>query len=79
MDLNNKWYGGIIEKTMPFMEFQHRSCAVLRIDCNTDTAKRLDPITVAHSSTGNRGVQVNGKIYAHPSHADTVLVIDTNL
>jgi hypothetical protein len=42
MDLNNKWYGGIIGKDNAVYEFQ-RSCAVLRIDCNTDTAKLIGP------------------------------------
>jgi DNA-binding beta-propeller fold protein YncE len=78
MDLNNKWYGGIMGKDNACYGVPYRSCAVLRIDCNTDTAKLVGPDYGCAFFNWHGGVQVNGKIYAHPSHADTVLVIDTN-
>jgi hypothetical protein len=37
MDLNNKWYGGIVGRDNAVYGVPYRSCAVLRIDCNTDT------------------------------------------
>jgi DNA-binding beta-propeller fold protein YncE len=78
MQLGNKWYGGITGKDNAVYGVPYRSCAVLRIDCNTDTAKLVGPDYGCAFFNWHGGVQVNGKIYAHPSHADTVLVIDTN-
>lgn len=78
MDLNNKWYGGIIGKDNAVYGVPYRSCAVLRIDCKTDTAKLIGPDYGCAFFNWHGGVQVNGKIYAHPSHADAVLVINTN-
>jgi len=78
MDLNNKWYGGIVGRDNAVYGVPYRSCAVLRIDCNTDTATLIGPDYGCAFFNWHGGIQVNGKIYAHPSHADTVLVIDTN-
>jgi len=56
----------------------YRASAVLRIDCATDTATLVGPDYGPAKFFWHGGIQVNGKIYAHPSHADTILVIDTN-
>ena len=79
LDLVNKWYGGILGKDNAVYGIPYRSCAVLRIDCNTSTAKLIGPDVGCSKYNWHGGIQVHGKIYAHPSHADdTVLVIDTN-
>ena len=78
LSLQNKWYGGIVGADNAVYGIPYRSGALLRIDAKTETA------TLIGSDYGNAqynwhgGIQVNGKIYAHPSHADTVLVVDTN-
>ena len=71
-------YGGIVGKDNAVYGIPYRASAVLRIDCNTDTAKIVGPNYGLAKYNWHGGVCVNGKIYAHPSHADTLLVIDTN-
>eukprot|EP00977_Amphora_coffeiformis_P009192 scaffold2094_cov146-Amphora_coffeaeformis.AAC.4 len=79
LDLGNKWYGGILGDDNAVYGICYRSCAVLRIDCDTDTAALVGPDYGCAGFNWHGGIKVNGKIYAHPSHApDTVLVIDTN-
>ena len=73
----NKWYGGIMGEDNCCYGIPYRSCAVLKIDCNKDTAKLIGPEYPPAQYHWHGGIQRNGKIYAHPSHADTVLVIDT--
>lgn len=50
---------------------------VLRIDSTNDTAKVIGPNYGIGNFFWHGGIKRHGKIYAHPSHADTVLVIDT--
>jgi hypothetical protein len=75
----NKWYGGIVGADNAVYGIPYRAGAVLRIDCNTDTAKLVGPNYGCHQFNWHGGVCVHGKIYAHPSHAETVLKIDTNV
>lgn len=77
--VNNKWYGGIVGKDNAVYGIPYRASAILRIDCNTDTAKVVGPNYGIGKYNWHGGASVNGKIYAHPSHADTMLVIDTNV
>ena len=51
---------------------------MLRIDCTRDTATLFGPDHGNTKFQWHGGIQQHGKIYAHPSHANTVLVIDTN-
>jgi hypothetical protein len=78
IDMTNKWYGGIVGKNNCVYGVPYRSCAVLKIDCSADAATLVGPDYGTTKYNWHGGIQVNGKIYAHPSHADTVLVIDTN-
>jgi hypothetical protein len=78
IDTTNKWYGGITGKDNCVYGVPYRTCAVLKIDCTAETATLVGPDYGTTKYNWHGGVQVNGKIYAHPSHADTVLVIDTN-
>ncbi|GKY95392.1 hypothetical protein MPSEU_000500800 [Mayamaea pseudoterrestris] len=75
---SNKWYGGIFGVDNCVYGIPYRSCAVLRIDCNNDSASLVGPDYGVAKFNWHGGIQVNGKIYAHPSHANTVLVIDTH-
>jgi hypothetical protein len=77
LDMANKWYGGITGDDNCVYGIPYRSCAVLRIDCNRDTATLMGPDYGIDKYNWHGGVLVRGKLYAHPSHADTVLVIDT--
>jgi hypothetical protein len=74
----NKWYGGIVGADNAVYGIPYRSCAVLRIDCNTNTASLVGRDYGSSYFNWHGGIQVNGCIYAHPSHATTVLVINTN-
>lgn len=80
IDLSNKFYGAIFgEGDGCIYGVPYRSCAVLRIDCENDSAELVGPDYGAAGYNWHGGIQANGKIYAHPSHADdTVLVINTN-
>jgi hypothetical protein len=78
IETSNKWYGGIVGKDNCVYGVPYRTCAVLKIDCATDTATLVGPDYGTTKYNWHGGVQVNGKIYAHPSHANTVLVINTN-
>ena len=76
--LSNKWYGGILGWDNCVYGVPYRSCAVLCIDCTTDTATLIGPDFGVAGYNWHGGILVQGKIYAHPSHAErTVLVIDT--
>ena len=75
----NKWYGGIVGDDNCIYGIPYRACGVLQIDCNTDTATLIGPDYGVGQYNWHGGIKVNGKIYAHPSHADTVLVIDTTI
>ena len=77
LDSMNKWYGGILGADNCVYGIPYRSCAVLRIDCAADSASLVGPNYGCSKYNWHGGIQVKGKIYAHPSHADTVLVIDT--
>jgi hypothetical protein len=79
IDTTNKWYGGIVGRDNCVYGIPYRSCAVLKIDCSNDTATLIGPDYGTTKYNWHGGIQVHGKIYAHPSHADTVLVINTNL
>lgn len=74
---NNKWYGGIRGADNCVYGIPYRSCAVLQIDCATDRARLVGPDYGAGHYNWHGGIAVAGKIYAHPSHANSVLVIDT--
>lgn len=78
IDFTNKFYGGILGDDNAVYGVPYRSCAVLRIDCNNDTASLIGPDFGVAEYNWHGGIKLNGKIFAHPSHApDTVLVIDT--
>ena len=79
IDTSNKWYGGIVGRDNCVYGIPYRTCAVLKIDCTNDTATLIGPDYGTTKYNWHGGIQVHGKIYAHPSHADTVLVIDTNV
>ena len=78
IDTSNKWYGGIVGADNCVYGIPYRTCAVLRIDCTRDTATLFGPDHGNTKFQWHGGIQQHGKIYAHPSHANTVLVIDTN-
>lgn len=77
LDVRNKWYGGIVGDDNAIYGVPYRACAVLRIDATNDTAKLIGPDYGIGNYFWHGGIKKNGKIYAHPSHAETVLVIDT--
>ena len=78
--VTNCWYGGIAGKDNAVYGMPYRAAGVLRIDCNDNTAKLIGPNYGVGKYFWHGGIQINGKIYAHPSHApDTVLVVDTNV
>lgn len=79
IDTSNKWYGGIVGADNCVYGIPYRTCAVLKIDCARDAATLVGPDHGNTKFQWHGGIQVRGKIYAHPSHADTVLVIDTNV
>lgn len=74
----NKWYGGIVGADNCVYGIPYRACAVLKIDCERETATLIGKDYGSSQFNWHGGIKVKGKIYAHPSHADTVLVIDTN-
>lgn len=78
IDTTNKWYGGIVGLDNCVYGIPYRTCAVLKIDCIANTATLIGPDYGTTQFNWHGGIQVKGKIYAHPSHADTVLVIDTH-
>ena len=79
IDLSNKFYGGILGEDNCVYGVPYRSCAVLRIDCDNDSASLVGPDYGVAGYNWHGGIQIGGKIYAHPSHADDlVLVINTN-
>ena len=78
LQLTNKWYGGIVGRDDHCVYgIPYRSGALLQIDTRTDTARLVGPDRGAARYHWHGGICVGGKIYAHPSHADTVLMIDT--
>jgi hypothetical protein len=77
LDCTNKWYGGITGDDNAVYCIPYRASGVLRIDTETNTAKLIGPDYGVGNYFWHGGIKRNGKIYAHPSHADTVLVIDT--
>jgi len=79
LDVTNKWYGGIVGDDNAIYGIPYRACAVLRIDSRDETAKLIGPNYGIGNYFWHGGIKKNGKIYAHPSHADTVLVIDTKV
>jgi len=77
LDLTNKWYGGILGHDNAVYGVPYRTGSVLRIDAETDTATLVGPDFGCDKWNWHGGIEVNGAIYAFPSHADTVLKIDT--
>ena len=77
--MTNKWYGGIVGDDNAIYGIPYKACAVLRIDSTDDTAKLIGKNYGIGNYFWHGGIKQNGKIYAHPSHADTVLVIDTSM
>mmetsp|Transcript_8365 Transcript_8365/g.20671 ORF Transcript_8365/g.20671 Transcript_8365/m.20671 type:complete len:555 (+) Transcript_8365:111-1775(+) len=77
LDVTNKWYGGIVGDDNAVYGIPYRASGVLRIDAKTDSAKIIGPNYGVGNYFWHGGIKVKGKIYAHPSHAETVLVIDT--
>jgi hypothetical protein len=75
----NKWYGGILGDDNAVYGMPYRTCSVLRIDTETDTATIVGPDYGSKLFNWHGGIKKNGIIYAHPSHADTVLAIDTRI
>lgn len=78
LDVTNKWYGGIVGDDNAVYGIPYRACGVLRIDSTTDTAEIIGPNYGIGNFFWHGGIKRFSKIYAHPSHADTVLVIDTS-
>lgn len=77
LDLTNKWYGGILGHDNAVYGVPYRAGSVLRIDTETDAAALVGPDFGCDRWNWHGGIQANGSIYAFPSHADTVLKIDT--
>jgi hypothetical protein len=79
MDLSipNKWYGGIAGKDGCIYGIPYRAGAILQID--DQGARCVGPFYGLDRYNWHGGICVDGSIYAHPSHANTVLVIDTNV
>jgi hypothetical protein len=73
----NKWYGGILGDDNAVYGMPYRTCSLLRIDTSTDTASLVGPDHGCQLYNWHGGLKRNGMIYAFPSHADTVLKIDT--
>lgn len=78
LNLTNKWYGGILGDDNAVYGIPYRTGSVLRIDADTDTATLVGPDYGANKWNWHGGIKANGSIYAFPSHADTVLKIDTS-
>jgi hypothetical protein len=78
LSLTNKWYGGIPGADGCIYGVPYRASAVLQIDTRRDTARMIGPDFGSNKYYWHGGINVSGRIYAHPSHANTVLVIDTN-
>lgn len=76
---SNKWYGGILGDDNAVYGMPYRTCSLLRIDCATDTASLVGPDHGCQLYNWHGGLKRNGMIYAFPSHADTVLKIDTTV
>ena len=76
-DHSNKWYGGILGADNAVYGMPYRTCAVLRIDTENDTASLVGPDHGCKLFNWHGGLKKDGQIYAFPSHADTVLKIDT--
>eukprot|EP00934_Nitzschia_sp_Nitz4_P009390 Nitzschia sp. Nitz4//scaffold58_size112336//51165//52595//NITZ4_004033-RA/size112336-processed-gene-0.67-mRNA-1//1//CDS//3329554989//9380//frame0 len=79
LDVTNKWYGGIVGDDNAIYGIPYRACGVLRIDSTNDTATMVGPNYGIGNYFWHGGIKKHGKIYAHPSHANTVLVIDTKV
>lgn len=79
LEVTNKWYGGIVGDDNAVYGVPYRACAVLRIDTTNDTAELIGPNYGIGNFYWHGGIEKSGKIYAHPSHANTVLVIDTRI
>lgn len=81
LQLTNKWYGGIIGIDNCVYGIPYRANCILQIQCNTDTAIVIPTPNNYETSQyyWHGGIKVNGIIYAHPSHSNTVLAINTNL
>jgi hypothetical protein len=77
LDLTNKWYGGIRGKDNAVYGVPYKSGSVLRIDTETDTATLVGPDFGSGKWNWHGGIEANGSIYAFPSHANSVLKIDT--
>ncbi|KAI2509111.1 hypothetical protein MHU86_5359 [Fragilaria crotonensis] len=75
----NKWYGGLLGDDNAVYGIPYRTCSLLRIDTETDTAAIVGEDYGCKRFNWHGGAKVNGFIYAYPSHADTVLRIDTSL
>ena len=77
LDCPNKWYGGITGDDGCVYGVPYRSSSVLRIDPSNDTAKLIGPNYGIAKYFWHGGILRHGKIYAHPSHSASVLMIDT--
>jgi hypothetical protein len=78
-DHSNKWYGGILGDDNAVYGMPYRTCSLLRIDTETDTAKIVGPDHGVKLFNWHGGLKRNGMIYAFPSHSDKVLKIDTSM
>jgi len=78
-DHTNKWYGGILGDDNAVYGMPYRTCSVLRIDTETDTATIVGPDHGCKIFNWHGGLKRNGMIYAFPSHANRVLKIDTTM
>jgi hypothetical protein len=78
-DHSNKWYGGILGDDNAVYGIPYRTCSVLRIDTETDTARIVGPDHGCKLFNWHGGTKINGMIYAFPSHAGKVLKIDTSM
>jgi len=77
LDITNKWYGGLLGDDNAIYGIPYNAAGVLRIDSKNDSAKIIGPNYGIGNYFWHGGIKCSGKIYAHPSHAETVLVIDT--
>ena len=78
LDQTNKWYGGIPGTADACVYgIPYRSCAVLQIDTRTDSARLIGPNYGVGCYNWHGGLNLGGTIYAHPSHARTVLAVRT--
>lgn len=61
IDLANKFYGGILGEDNCVYGVPYRSCAVLRIDCDNDSASLVGPDYGVSGYNWHGGIQIGGR------------------